>query len=276
MKITFTIFLCLYNLLLFGQQNVVGIIQDAETGEHIPFVNIGILEREKGTVSDASGKFLISIPSEFTNDSIRISAIGYKTQTFIIGDFIRSIQQDSVITLNKDVVVLNAVIVTPKNLKVKVLGNTKQSRIMRGGFRNAELGNEIGLKIKIKKSPTYITAFHSNITSNTGQKLKFRLNFYSIEKGFPAEKLINQNIIFQIDSQEGDFTLDLTQYNIKVEEDFFLTMELIENASNKESELFFSAGLFGKGTVTRLTSQAEWKKLGGIGIGFNVTSEYQK
>lgn len=274
MKITFPLFLCLYNLLLFGQQNVVGIIRNAETGENIPFVNIGILEREKGTVSDASGKFSLAIPLEFTNDSIRISAIGYKTQTFIIGDFIRSIQQDSVVELNEDVVELSAVIVTPNNLKVKVLGNTKQSKIMRGGFRNAELGNEIGLKIKIKKSPTFITAFHTNITSNTGQKLKFRLNFYSIEKGLPAEKLIHQNILFQIDSKEGDFTLDLTQYNIKVEEDFFLTMELIENTGFAESEVFFSAGLFGKGTVTRLTSQAKWEKLGSIGIGFNVTSEY--
>ena len=112
------------------------------------------------------------------------------------------------------------------------------------------------------------------MTSNTGEKMKFRLNFYSIEKGLPKEKLINQNIIFSIDSKEGKFTLDLSKYNLVVEEDFYLIMELIENEGNKESEVFFSAGLLGNATVTRLTSQAEWKKLGSIGIGFSLTSEY--
>ena len=61
---------------------------------------------------------------------------------------------------------------------------------------------------------------------------------------------------------------------IVVEDDFFLTVELIENKGNKESEVFFSAGLLGNATVTRLTSQAEWEKLGSIGIGFGVTAEY--
>ena len=59
-----------------------------------------------------------------------------------------------------------------------------------------------------------------------------------------------------------------------VKDDFYLTMELIENQGKKENEVFFSAGLLGNATVTRLTSQAEWKKLGSIGIGFSLTTEY--
>lgn len=119
-----------------------------------------------------------------------------------------------------------------------------------------------------------ITKLHANVTSNTSEKLKFRLNLYDIEKGLPNEKLINQNIIFSIDTKEGGFTLDLSEYDIVVEDDFFLTEELIENEGNKESEVFFSAGLLGNATVTRLTSQAEWEKLGSVGIGFSVTAKY--
>tara|TARA_R110002049_G_scaffold234457_1_gene407683 strand:- start:2085 stop:2912 length:828 start_codon:yes stop_codon:yes gene_type:complete len=258
----------------FGQNTADGIIKNAQTNEPVPYVNIGILNRDKGTVSNEKGEFSLEIPTEFINDTIKVSSIGYETKIFIATEFIKTLKENKTISLLERVIELNEVVVSNKKLKEKVIGNKTKSKMMRGGFRNAELGNELGIKIKIKKSPTYISKFHANVTSNTGEKMKFRLNFYSIEKGLPKEKIINQNIIFSIDSKEGEFTLDLSKYNLVVEEDFYLTMELIENEGNKESEVFFSAGLLGNATVTRLTSQAEWKKLGSIGIGFSLTSEY--
>ena len=266
--------LCLVNFSVFGQNTVDGIIKNIQTNEPVPYVNIGILNRDKGTVSNEKGEFSLEIPIEFVNDTIKISSIGYETRIFIAKEFIKTLKENKTITLSEKIIELNEVVVSNKKLKENDLGNKTKSKMMRGGFRNAELGNELGIKIKIKKSPTYITKFHANVTSNTGEKMKFRLNFYSMEKGLPKEKLIKQNIIFSIDSKEGEFTLDLSKYNLVVEEDFYLTMELIENEGNKESEVFFSAGLLGNATVTRLTSQAEWKKFGSIGIGFSLTSEY--
>lgn len=269
------IILCyLISLSAFGQTTVSGIIENAETKEPILYVNIGILNKNKGTVSNENGEFTLEIPTEFISDTIKVSSIGYESKTFIVVDFISKLKESRSIKLSEKVIELNKVVVSTKKLKEKILGNKTKSRMMRGGFRNAELGNELGIKIKIKKSPTYITKLHANVTSNTSEKLKFRLNFYDIEKGLPNEKLINQNIIFSIDTKEGGFTLDLSEYDIVVEEDFFLTVELIENERNKESEVFFSAGLLGNATVTRLTSQAEWEKLGSVGIGFSVTAEY--
>ena len=269
------IILCyLISLSAFGQTTVSGIIENAETKEPIPYVNIGILNKNKGTVSNENGEFTLEIPTEFISDTIKVSSIGYESKTFIVVDFISKLKESRSIKLSEKVIELNEVVVSAKKLKEKILGNKTKSRMMRGGFRNAELGNELGIKIKIKKSPTYITKLHANVTSNTSEKLKFRLNLYDIEKGLPNEKLINQNIIFSIDTKEGGFTLDLSEYDIVVEDDFFLTVELIENEGNKESEVFFSAGLLGNATVTRLTSQAEWEKLGSVGIGFSVTAEY--
>ena len=274
MKLSTLILLCLISNAIFGQDIADGIIKNTQTNEPIPYVNLGILNRDKGTVSNEKGEFSLEIPNEYVNDTIKISSIGYETKIFIANEFIKILKENKTITLSEKTIELNEVVVSNKKLKEKVLGNKTKSKMMRGGFRNAELGNELGIKIKIKKSPTYINKFHANVTSNTGEKMKFRLNFYSIEKGLPKEKLINQNIIFSIDSKEGEFTLDLSKYNLVVEKDFYLTMELIENQGNKENEVFFSAGLMGNATVTRLTSQAEWKKLGSIGIGFSLTSEY--
>lgn len=274
MKSSILILICLIGHSIFGQNKVDGIIKNVQTNEPVPYVNIGILNRDKGTVSNEKGEFWIEIPTEFINDTIKVSSIGYETKIFIANEFIQTLNENRSIELSEKVIELNEVVVSNKKLKEKVIGNKTKSRMMRGGFRNAELGNELGIKIKIKKSLTYITKFHTNVTSNTGEKMKFRLNFYSIEKDLPKEKLINQNIIFSIDSKEGDFTLNLSKYNLVVEKDFYLTIELIENEGNKESEVFFSAGLLGNATVTRLTSQSEWKKLGNIGIGFSLTTEY--
>jgi len=274
MKSSILILICLISHSIFGQNIADGIIKNAKTNEPVPYVNIGILNRDKGTVSNDKGEFLLEIPTEFINDTIKVSSIGHETKIFIANEFVKTLNENRSIALSEKVIELKEVVVSNKKLKEKVLGNKTKSRMMRGGFRNAELGNELGIKIKIKKSPTYITKFHANVTSNTGEKMKFRLNFYNIEKGFPKEKLIKKNIIFSIDAKEGNFTLDLSEYNIVVEKDFYLTMELIENQGNKENEVFFSAGLMGNATVTRLASQAEWKKLGSIGIGFSLTTEY--
>ena len=158
-------------------------------------------------------------------------------------------------------------------MKEKVVGNKTKSGKFRGGFRNATLGHEVGVKIRIKDNPTYVKKFHTNVTSNTDTDMKYRMNFYNMKNGLPNEKIVKENIIFPINIKEGEFTLDLEKYNISVEEDFYCTIELIEN-QKPEDEMFFSAGFLGKKMAFRLTSQGEWDKIGAVGVGFNFTVEY--
>ena len=47
-----------------------GKIIDQESKNPLPYVNIGVLNQEVGTVSDANGKFDLSIDKEFLNDTI--------------------------------------------------------------------------------------------------------------------------------------------------------------------------------------------------------------
>ena len=273
MKIPITLLIFLISHTLFGQNILEGIIKNSETKEPIPYVNIGVLNKDKGTVSDEKGNFTLDILKENTNDTLRISSIGYKSKSYIINELQEILKTDITIELIPEIIELTEVVITGKNLKEKILGNKTKSKMMRGGFRNAPLGHELGIRIKIKKNPTYIEKFHTNVTSNTGKSMKFRLNFYSIKNGLPYESIINEKIIFQIDSKEGEFTLDLSEYNIVIEEDFYFTVELIENQKQGE-EIFFSTNLLGKPIVTRQTSQGKWKKLGSIGIGFNMTVKY--
>ncbi|WP_299314472.1 carboxypeptidase-like regulatory domain-containing protein [uncultured Aquimarina sp.] len=272
-KIKINILFLLINLSLFAQNSVVGILKDSETGQPISYVNIGIVEKDKGTVSTEEGKFELEIPLDLMNDTIKLSSIGYQSKSMIAKEFVAILKANSIIGLLPKVTELNEVVVINKKLKKKILGNKTKSKKMRGAFNNAVAGNEVGIKIKIKDSPTYVKKFHTNVVSNTSEKVKFRLNFYSLKDGLPYEKIIKEDIIFSVNVKEGQFTLDLKEYNIVVEEDFYSTIELLEN-QKPEEKLFFSAGLLGNTMVYRYTSQGEWTKSNTVGIGFNYTVKY--
>ena len=75
--------LLLFLLLTWGaqaQSEYAGSVVDAETGQPIPFVNVGVVGRSIGTVSDVDGSFLLELPPNRLSgtDLIRISSLGYE------------------------------------------------------------------------------------------------------------------------------------------------------------------------------------------------------
>ena len=272
-KIRTNIIFFLFSISLLAQNATKGIIIDAETDEPIPYVNIGIVKKDKGTVSTEEGKFEFEIPSKLMNDTIKLSSIGYQPKSMLAKEFAATLKENPIINLLPVITELDEVVVTNKKLKEKILGNKTKSKKMKGAFSYAVAGNEVGIKVKIKDSPTYIKKFHANVVSNTSEKVKFRLNFYDIKDGIPNEKIVKENIIFSVKVKEGQFTLDLEKYDIVVEEDFYCTIELLEN-QKQEEEVFFSAGLLGNTMAYRYTSQGEWTKSSTVAIGFNYTVEY--
>jgi len=273
MKLNSIIILCLFNFSLFAQNIVDGITKDSETKKPIPYVNIGIVKKNFGTVSDSVGKFNLNFPSTLEKDTIRLSSIGYQTKSILVKDFLLSLKMNSIVELLPDITKLREVVVTNKKLKEEIIGTRTKSKKFGNGFSNAALGCEFGSKIKIKHSPIYIKKFHANVNSNTSQRTKFRLNFYNIKDGLPNEKIVDENIIFTIGVKQGKFILDLEEYNIIVEENFYCTIELVESQKRGE-EIFFSAKFLGRTTGYRWTSQAEWQKTGKVGVGFHYTIKY--
>jgi len=178
-SITSIIFL-FYTLSIFAQNFAEGIIKDIETDEPIPYVNIGIVKKNLGTVSDLNGKFEFETQSNVFNDTIRLSSIGYKSKAILFRDFLKMLKTNSEIFLFPDVTALNEVVITAKKLKEKVIGNKSKSKTVRIGFQKIALGQEIGTKIKIKNNPTYIKSFHTNIAANSNESLNYRLNFYNM------------------------------------------------------------------------------------------------
>jgi len=65
-------------LTCLGQYELLGQVRDQNSGESLPFVNIGLIEKNIGTVSDDSGYFVLEIPEKISKESLlRFSMLGY-------------------------------------------------------------------------------------------------------------------------------------------------------------------------------------------------------
>lgn len=80
MKGLFLAILLVVGASLHCQLAFVGSVIDAATGKPIPFVNIGVVDRAIGTVSNEEGDFLLEFRREKVQptDVLRVSSLGYE------------------------------------------------------------------------------------------------------------------------------------------------------------------------------------------------------
>ncbi|MFD0763351.1 carboxypeptidase-like regulatory domain-containing protein [Mucilaginibacter lutimaris] len=249
-----------------------GFVKDAKTNQPLPYVNVGIIGKSVGTVTDSAGRYKLNLTGH-ENDSLKLSMIGYAPAIYKIASF--ATDAHKTILLQPSTTQLKEVRVSNRKWKEGILGNDSKSDNSNAGFRSNRLGYEIGTVIKIKKKPTYLKQFNVHITDAPAYPVKLRLNFYSLNKGMPDQLLQNQNIYVDVMPGQKDIQVDLQPYSIYVDNNFFVSLEWIANSKGRG--LMFSAylSIFGSGAViSRETSQASWEKVGIAGIAFNVLAEY--
>jgi hypothetical protein len=249
-----------------------GVVKDAKSNLPMPYVNVGIIGKSVGTVTDSAGRYKINLTGHEA-DTLKLSMIGYVAQAFKISALAADAHRT--ILMQPSTTQLKEVKVTNKKWKEVILGNTSQSDNSDAGFDDNRLGHEIGTVIKIKKSPTFLKQFNVHIAHAAAYPVRLRLNFYTLKKGMPYQLLQNQNIYVAVMAGQKDIHVNLVPYNIYAEDDFFASLEWIE--SGKGQGLMFSAylSIFGSGAViSRETSQANWEKVGIAGVAFNVLAEH--
>lgn len=69
--------LCTAFATLANAQNLKGTVVNARTAEPVPFANIGILNKNVGTVTNEDGTFQLDVSKLAANDTLRVSCIGY-------------------------------------------------------------------------------------------------------------------------------------------------------------------------------------------------------
>ena len=259
----------------FSQEKIInGEIKDAENKTYLQYANIGILNKNTGTVSNFDGKFSLKINEKINeNDLISFSYVGYQTKKIAISK-LNSL--DNVIELEPEKNQLKEVVVKFVKPKPKIIGrNSKGFGLMHFNFYSYyekdvddRLSKEIGMKFKLKKD-CKINDLNFNIISNEFSSLKFRLNFYKVENGFPTELISEKDIVFEIKNEfKGWYKLDLKPHDIyldKETENIAITIQWVESKKANEQSKYFAISTALSATETsyfREKSMDNWKTNG--------------
>ncbi|MEL6922644.1 MAG: carboxypeptidase-like regulatory domain-containing protein [Bacteroidota bacterium] len=277
MKGTLLLIVLLFPIVLLAQvNNLSGKIIDGKTGNALPYVNIGVVGKNAGTVSAPDGRFSLRIPSNLNAAELRISMVGYEARSFSVSEFKENLQSNPVVELMPVSIALQEVVVRPKFDETRILGNETTSTNVTGGFAVDTLGREIGIIVRLKKKyrPATPLKFRASVALSEYDTIRFRLNFYNLKRGMPDQKLVTENIIITRTFEQGIIEVDLEDYGIRIEDDFCVALEWIEDFGDNGNDLNFSFALFGNRMVYRSTSQDIWRDFRLLTPGLNVTIGY--
>ncbi len=238
---------------------------DGDDKTPLAYVNVGVPDKNIGTVTDSAGVFSLMIPAQLSGDSVAISIAGYQKRILPFKKI------HDTIFLARHAMALAEAVVASSVPRHKVLGNKTKSNKISVGFPMRFLGAEIGVKMSIGKTARRLQQFHCHLTGTRVNSATFRLNIYRLRENWP-ENILQQNILLEIGNSPGDYCVDLSHMNLVLSGDILVSLELLRSYSAipNSGAVYFSAAFFNSGTWRRPTSQAAWKKVRGIGVGFNL------
>lgn len=258
---------------VLGQTVLQGQVLDKATGLPLAYANVGLPGRGIGTVTQTEGFFRITLPAGFFDqDTLRITFLGYKPFAMTVGAWRSLYPQSGTVRLEEKAKTLKEVVVRKRKAKESYLGNRFEGSAIVGGFDSNELGCEVGVRIKVKRKPASIEEFGFHVVENIYDTIRFRINLYRLNaEGEPDTPLTEQPIFATCMVRYGRVVVDLRPYQLSVEEDFFISLEWIQDLGQKGGQgLNFSGGMTGAKTFSRGTSHAPWVKVPVFVIGFYV------
>ncbi len=254
---------------LQAQQLVFGQILDAEFNSPLAYVNIGIPDQGIGTVTDEEGYYQLEIPTHLLNANILFSMVGFASVEQPISSLEGGEEKLFSFKMQPKTTALTEVVLTDAKWEPISVGNKSDFKLITAGFTSNQLGNEIAQFVRVKKNrPTLLKKFWLSIAENAIEDVILRLNVYTEDEGFPAENILTEPIYISLPNEAETIIVDLTPYDIYVEENFFFSIEWIEDLG--VDNLWFSAGVFGKSVYARSASQSKWVRQKALSIGMGV------
>jgi hypothetical protein len=236
------IFFVLLSIFCIGKslgQTVYGKIVDASTGEALEYVNIGVIGKPQGTVTDKTGDYQLIINGLSAEATVRISMIGYSAQIFTVAEL--SENNGKTIKLESTPVLLSEVVVKPgkpaNTRKVGTLSCSAGVYCGWGGVSHGK-GNEVGVKIGLGELPVSVKSLHVRLFKQSYDSCFLRIHVRNIMNELPGDELLNQNIIFPITQESGWVVIDLSVYHLEFQGDIILSLEWVGIRGVKEKRLF--------------------------------------
>jgi hypothetical protein len=256
-----------------------GRVLDSKTGQPIPFVNIGVLNRGIGTVTNAEGEFLLQFyPREVgKGDVLRLSSLGYLPQEIPL-ERLNPRVAEFTFRLQPDPIALQEVVVTDKALLEAEETHGYPDLLGKGiGYwkDSVALGGELASRIRLRKGLYRLNSLFFHTLENPSDSLLLRINLYSPDSkaGIPGENLnkSGRNILHTLPASKIFSVIDLRPFDIWARNDVIVSLELLGVYGSKLVGLTLPAGKYPNGkSFRRYASQDSWESIDGAVVGFSL------
>lgn len=252
-------------------QEIVGEVVDFKSGQAIAFVNIGVVGKNIGTVSDENGRFSLSITDALDEDELRFSFVGYESYQIVLQS-IRSKGLTSPVLMKEKTVEINEVVVTSKRLIPGKMGLPKKKCypipfykkvISNVPFPQEGYRHEIGTLFK-NDQPVYLDSVQFNFSDYAIDTLDLRVNLYAYQND-QFVNVLQQPIYLHLTGLKSTLSpvIDLSPLTLSFEGDFLVTIENYKIMEDNSCGLLANFKSIGKEypTYYRSNSQSEWQNL---------------
>jgi len=234
MKAVVAVVLCTFlsaPLTVFAQNSnhadsthLLGVIVGGDNQQPLAYASVGLLNKPVGTVADSSGYFDLTVGSEYMDDTLQVTMVGYWTVKGLVKEF-KKTDGRMVISLSEKVTLLNEVVVNNQFAHTVIIvrqssGSFIQVSLIPKGSRPPTIGAESGLKIQAPHYPALLDNFNFYLSGNNFRYVKFRLNIYSLNDNLPDTLLFNKEILVSLNNFKTGWTrVDLTTDDLVIHGD---------------------------------------------------------
>ncbi len=283
--------ICFLSFLLFvvyvhSQKDYKGVIFDVQTKQPIPYVNIGIVGKGVGTVSDEHGVFHLELnPLLYTaKDTLLISSLGYQSVKMAVPELKFVYNEYPKIFLQSQSIVLDEVVLTDLGAYETnpLVGYKNYGEETYGYWKdNIALGGELATKIRVRKGLRKLNKLFFEVWENASDSLLIRVNIYDAVKSSakPGNSLntSGQNMLYTIRSDTKIAHVDLRPYQIYVRNDFIVGIELLKVYGSEEISLILAAAQGNHSrSYRKYASQDNWEIIEGAMAYTVQTTLYSK
>ena len=261
-----------------AQVTLSGTVLDSKTAGPVDYVNIGLVNKAQGTVSDMDGTFELRVIQASKSDTVRISRIGYRPMVYTLGELESALSRSPIISLDEERTALDEVVISQKEAMKNRIGFTYFTEDLVAYWNNRRaLGGEHASKILVRKGPLKLEDLSFQVIRNISDSLLVRVNVYEIDKGLPGRNITRENILYTLKEKSGQVIIDLSPYDIVVDDHFIVSLEMLKVYGDKVG-MTIAAYNDGYRSYSRLISQDRWRRMRkGTTIAYNLnTSAVEK
>ncbi len=257
-RFLFFAFFILYSLTpVYSQTVVSGIVRAADNKEVLPFVNIGIRNKNTGTITGEDGRFSLAIPNGYENETLSFSYMGYEELQLPL----KEAKTQQVFELKVKAQTLESVEVKAGKLYPKKYGIYKYAplfHLLDGSIVQDDIF-EIAQLVKLGNKDVRITTLNLHINEQRADSGLFRINFYGYDGSRPTHRLVEKNILQKLPIRYGWLQFDLNDYNLHLKGDVVVSIEFIPT-EKKTSRIVYEIKVGGRSkSFTRKSSMGAWE-----------------